>query len=66
MCFLPILEGSTGRYANGNFKLWGKIELNESEQMIVKWYRFDEAICANIGFSRLDLKEGVQNSVSRG
>ena len=27
-----------------NFKLWGKIELDENEQALVKRYRFDEAV----------------------
>ena len=37
-------EQTTGKLARVNFKLWGKIELDEDEQAIVKRYRFDEAI----------------------
>ena len=33
--------GKLGRIA---FKLWGKLELNEDEQALVKRYRFDEAV----------------------
>lgn len=34
-------SGKVGRVA---FKLWGKLELTEDEQALVKRYRFDEAI----------------------
>lgn len=37
-------EQTTGRLARVNFKLWGKVELNEEEQALVKRYRFDKAI----------------------
>ncbi len=37
-------EQTTGRLARVNFKLWGKIELDEDEDAIVKRYRFDEAV----------------------
>ena len=37
-------EQTPGKLARVNFKLWGKIELSEDEQAIVKRYRFDEAV----------------------
>ncbi len=37
-------EQTPGKLARVNFKLWGKIELNEDEQTLVERYRFDEAV----------------------
>lgn len=37
-------EQTPGKLAKVQFKLWGKIELDEDEQAIVKRYRFDEAV----------------------
>lgn len=37
-------EQTTGKLSRVNFKLWGKIELDEEEQALVKRYRFDESI----------------------
>jgi len=37
-------EQTTGKMARVNFKLWGKIELDEDEQEIVKRYRFADAM----------------------
>lgn len=37
-------EQTPGKLSRVNFKLWGKIELDEDEQAIVKRYRFDEAV----------------------
>ena len=35
---------TAGKLAKVQFKLWGKVELTEDEQALVKRYRFDEAI----------------------
>ena len=37
-------EQTAGQLGRVHFKLWGKIELDEDEQAIVKRYRFDEAM----------------------
>ncbi len=37
-------EQTSGQLARVNFKLWGKIELDENEDAIVRRYRFDEAV----------------------
>jgi hypothetical protein len=37
-------EQTTGKLSRVNFKLWGKVELSEEEQALVKRYRFDEAV----------------------
>ncbi|MGJ8530036.1 hypothetical protein [Maritalea sp.] len=37
-------EQTSGKMSRVNFKLWGKIELDEDEQAIVKRYRFDDAV----------------------
>ncbi|MEQ9180241.1 MAG: hypothetical protein RIF44_16235 [Nitratireductor sp.] len=37
-------EQTPGKLGRVSFKLWGKIELNEDEQAIVKRYRFDDAV----------------------
>jgi len=37
-------EQSPGKLTRVNFKLWGKIELDEDEQAIVERYRFDNAV----------------------
>ncbi len=37
-------EQTPGKLSGVSFKLWGKIELNEDEQAIVKRYRFDDAV----------------------
>lgn len=37
-------EQTPGKLSRVSFKLWGKIELNEDEQAIVKRYRFDDAV----------------------
>jgi hypothetical protein len=37
-------EQTTGKLSRVNFKLWGKVELNEEEEALVKRYRFDEAV----------------------
>lgn len=37
-------EQTPGKLSRVNFKLWGKLELDEDEQAIVKRYRFDEAV----------------------
>lgn len=37
-------EQSTGSLGRVNFKLWGKIELDQDEQAIVRRYKFDEAM----------------------
>lgn len=37
-------EQSAATVGRVNFKLWGKIELNEDEQALVKRYRFDDAV----------------------
>ncbi|MEQ8964884.1 MAG: hypothetical protein RID91_03595 [Azospirillaceae bacterium] len=37
-------EQTTGRVGRVQFRLWGKVELTEEEQEIVKRYRFDQAI----------------------
>ena len=37
-------EQTAGQLGRVNFKLWGKIELDEDEQAIVKRYKFDEAV----------------------
>lgn len=37
-------EQTAGKLARVNFKLWGKVELNEGEQALVTRYRFDEAV----------------------
>lgn len=36
-------EQTSGRLGRVNFKLWGKVELDEEEKALVKRYRFDEA-----------------------
>lgn len=37
-------EQTSGKFAKVAFKLWGKLELDENEQALVKRYRFDDAI----------------------
>ena len=37
-------EQTSGKIARVAFKLWGKLELDEDEQALVKRYRFDEAV----------------------
>lgn len=37
-------EQSTAKVGRVAFRLWGKIELDENEQALVKRYRFDEAV----------------------
>ena len=35
---------TTGRFSRVNFQLWGKIELDEDEESVVKQYRLDDAV----------------------
>lgn len=37
-------EQTTGNITRVNFKLWGKVELDEEEQSLVKRYDFDRAV----------------------
>ena len=37
-------EQTPGKIGRVNFKLWGKLELTDEEQEIVKRYRFDDAV----------------------
>ena len=37
-------EQTTGKVNRVNFKLWGKLELDESELALISRYRFDESI----------------------
>ena len=37
-------EQTAGKLARVNFKLWGKIQLDDDEKEIVRRYRFDDAI----------------------
>ena len=37
-------EQTTGKMSRVNFKLWGKLELSEDEQALIKRYRFDESV----------------------
>lgn len=37
-------EQTPGKLSRVNFKLWGKVELDENEQEIVKRYRFENAV----------------------
>jgi hypothetical protein len=37
-------EQTTGKIGRVQFKLWGKLELDQDEQAMIKRYRFDEAI----------------------
>lgn len=37
-------EQTTGRVGRVTFKLWSKLEFDESEKALIKRYRFDEAI----------------------
>jgi len=41
-------EQSNANSGGVNFKLWGKIELDEDEQAIVKRYKFDNAILIEV------------------
>lgn len=41
-------EQTAGKVRRVNFKLWGKIELDQDEQEIVKRYRFDEAVLIDV------------------
>lgn len=51
-------EQTTGNMSRVNFKLWGKIELDEEEQAIVKRYRFDEAVLIAVLQPNL-LRQGI-------
>mgnify|MGYP003626768741 CR=1 FL=1 len=50
-----------GKMGGAKFKLWGKVELNEDEQEIVKKYRFDNAMLIEAIQPKL-----VRNSVAIG
>lgn len=41
-------EQTSGKLGRVVFRLWGKLELNEDEQALVKRYRFDEAILIDV------------------
>jgi hypothetical protein len=41
-------EQTAGKLRRVNFKLWGKIELDQDEQEIVRRYRFDEAVLIDV------------------
>jgi hypothetical protein len=42
---LLFKRGQTpGKLARVNFKLWGKLEVNEDEQALITRYRFDESV----------------------
>lgn len=37
-------EQTIGKMSRINFKLWGKLEVSEDEQALIKRYRFDESV----------------------
>jgi hypothetical protein len=41
-------EQTAGKLARVNFKLWGKVELDEEEQALVTRYRFDDAMLIEV------------------
>ena len=51
-------EQTAGQLGRVHFKLWGKIELDEDEQAIVKRYKFDEAVLLQ-GFQPLLVRKSA-------
>ncbi len=51
-------EQTAGSLTRVNFKLWGKIELDEEEQALTKRYQLDDAVLIEVVQPKL-LRQGV-------
>ena len=55
-------EQTSGKMGRVNFKLWGKVEVSEEEQALIRRYRFDESVLIGSDDSEL-LRKAIKLGV---